>query len=273
MVLEENCRKAADALKVQQEKVSSTEGALELLKKDTGDKPEYDMKAGSEAQAKLEYTLSQMRKEKMDAEQYCSSCKQITEEVFASQEKLKKSLSKKNLLDKLYNMVIGKYAGAERVSFERYVQTYYFNQVLEYANQKLMMLSGGRYQLVRRQEEVKHNTASGLNLDVMDYYTGKVRAAETLSGGETFLASLSLALGLSDAVQHQSGGIHLDAMFIDEGFGSLDSTALDQAVKLLEQLSDNCRMIGIISHVAELSERFESQIYVEKHPNGSRIRK
>jgi exonuclease SbcC len=112
---------------------------------------------------------------------------------------------------------------------------------------------------------------SGLNLDVMDYYTGKHRTVETLSGGETFLASLSLALGLSDAVQRRSGGVQLDTMLIDEGFGSLDGLTLDSAVHLLEQLSDHNRMIGIISHVAALSERFDKQIVVEKTPHGSRI--
>lgn len=102
----------------------------------------------------------------------------------------------------------------ERISFERYVQTYYFNRVLQFANQKLYQLSNGRYQFRRRQEETAHNISSGLNLDVLDQYTGKSRSVETLSGGETFLASLALALGLSDTVQQQSGGIQLNAMFI-----------------------------------------------------------
>ena len=109
-----------------------------------------------------------------------------------------------------------------------------------------------------------HNISSGLNLDVLDQYTGKSRSVETLSGGETFLASLALALGLSDTVQQQSGGIQLNAMFIDEGFGSLDSTALDNAVQVLQQLSDHQRTIGIISHVSELAERFEAQLQVKK---------
>ena len=168
-------------------------------------------------------------------------------------------------------MITGQQGGTERISFERFVQTYYFNQVLEQANQKLYQLSGGRYQFVRRQDEKKRNISSGLNLDILDFYTDRSRAVETLSGGETFLASLSLALGLSDTVQQQTGGIQMDAMFIDEGFGSLDSTALDHAIRLLEQLSDHSRMIGIISHVSELSDRFENQIRVEKTPHGSRI--
>ena len=143
--------------------------------------------------------------------------------------------------------------------------------MLQFANQKLYQLSNGRYQFRRRQEETAHNISSGLNLDVLDQYTGKSRSVETLSGGETFLASLALALGLSDTVQQQSGGIQLNAMFIDEGFGSLDSTALDNAVQVLQQLSDHQRTIGIISHVSELAERFEAQLQVEKSENGSHV--
>lgn len=262
---------AEESLKIQREKISSTEGELRALKNDMGDGVKFDVNAAEEEKCKKETELNALRSEKNDLEQYCLSCRSVIDKTRKGARELTKTAGRRQLLSELYDMITGKFKGAERVSFERYVQTYYFNQVLDFANQKLMELSGGRYQLVRRQEEMKHNTSSGLNLDVMDYYTGKVRMAETLSGGETFLASLSLALGLSDAVQHQSGGVRLDAMFIDEGFGSLDSAALDNAVKLLERLSDNNRMIGIISHVSELSDRFENQIVVRKGMQGSSI--
>lgn len=264
-------REAEESLKNQREMISGTEGALHVLKNDIGDGQAFDVSSAEDSQRKKEAELDALRSEKNDTEQYCLSCRSVIEKTRKNAQELTIAARRKQLLSELYDMVTGKFKGAERVSFERYVQTYYFNQVLDFANQKLMELSGGRYQLVRRQEEMKHNMSSGLNLDVMDYYTGKVRMAETLSGGETFLASLSLALGLSDAVQHQSGGVRLDAMFIDEGFGSLDGAALDNAVKLLEKLSDNNRMIGIISHVSELSERFENQIAVRKGMQGSSI--
>ena len=141
-------------------------------------------------------------------------------------------------MEQLDKMLGGQQGKREKISFERYVQAYYFSRVLQNANLKLYQLSGGRYQFRRRQEETDGRIASGLNLDVLDQYTGKTRFVETLSGGETFLASLALALGLSDTVQQQSGSIRMDAMFIDEGFGSLDSTALDNAVQVLQQLSD-----------------------------------
>lgn len=172
----------------------------------------------------------------------------------------------------LYSMLNGTSTdhGGERISFERYVQTYYFTRILEHANQKLYQLSNGRYQLMRRKEEERRNLSSGLNLDVLDQYTGTARDVKTLSGGETFLASLSLALGLSEAVQQQSGCVQIQAMFIDEGFGSLDETALENAIRLLQQLSGQDCMVGIISHVPALAERFDAQIRVEKTPNGSR---
>jgi exonuclease SbcC len=151
------------------------------------------------------------------------------------------------------------------------VQAYYFNRVLAHANQKLYQLSAGRYQLRRRETETQHNISAGLNLNVLDQYTGMERDVKTLSGGETFLASLSLALGLSDTVQQQSGSVQINAMFIDEGFGSLDAVALENAVALLQQLSGNDRMVGIISHVASLTERFPAQIVVEKTPSGSLV--
>ena len=225
-----------------------------------------------------EQTLEQKRSEKERTEKRCrqssqqaQQCKTIAGEVQKRYRSWESEARQGNTLEKLYQMMTGTLKKGERISFERYVQTYYFNRVLQFANQKLYQLSNGRYQFRRRQEETVHNISSGLNLDVLDQYTGKSRSVETLSGGETFLASLALALGLSDTVQQQSGGIQLNAMFIDEGFGSLDSTALDNAVQVLQQLSDHQRTIGIISHVSELAERFEAQLQVEKSENGSHV--
>ena len=158
-----------------------------------------------------------------------------------------------------------------RLDFETYGQTAYFERVLGAANLRLKRMSQNRYTLRRKEDEEDRRTRMGLGIEVLDAYTGKARPSGSLSGGESFMASLSLALGLSDVVQQSAGGISLDAMFIDEGFGSLDGEALDLAVQTLSEMAGRNRTVGIISHVAELGERIERQIRVEKTPQGSRI--
>jgi exonuclease SbcC len=133
-------------------------------------------------------------------------------------------------------------------------------------------MSKGRYQLVRKEDRAKGNKASGLELEVEDAYTGKVRAVATLSGGESFMAALSLALGLSDVVQAYAGGIRLDTLFIDEGFGSLDAESLDLAVRTLIDLQAAGRMVGVISHVAELKEQMPLRLDVLAGRDGSKVR-
>lgn len=166
----------------------------------------------------------------------------------------------------------GHIRGKEQVSFETYVQAMYFDQVLAAANVRLGAMTGGRYELARRREGSARNIQTGLDLDVLDNYTGKPRDARSLSGGESFKASLSLALGLSDVVQAHAGGIQLDTMFIDEGFGSLDQESLQLAVRTLVELSGNDKLVGIISHVDELKEGIDRKIVVERGRGGSTLR-
>ena len=158
-----------------------------------------------------------------------------------------------------------------KLDFETYAQKKYFERVLYAANQRLKVMSQNRYTLLRKTGWDDKRKSTGLDIEVLDSYTGKSRSANSLSGGESFMASLSLALGLSSVVQQSSGGIRLDAMFIDEGFGSLDAEVLDLAVRTLQETAAGNRSIGIISHVAELRERVERQVRVEKTPFGSRI--
>ena len=135
-----------------------------------------------------------------------------------------------------------------------------------------MVMSGGQYELKRRVEAENNRSQSGLELDVVDHYNGTERSIKTLSGGESFMASLSLALGLSDEIQSSAGGIRLDCMFVDEGFGSLDSETLQQAMRALAGLTEGNRLVGIISHVAELKEKIDMQIVVTKErTGGSRV--
>lgn len=159
----------------------------------------------------------------------------------------------------------------QRISLQRFVLGVLLDDVLIQASERLVHMSRGRYQLVRREDPSKGNRASGLELDVADTYTGKNRPVATLSGGESFMAALSLALGLSDVVQAYAGGIQLDTLFIDEGFGSLDQDALDQAIAMLSELQMGGRMIGIISHVSELKEQIPVRVDVRASRQGSSV--
>ncbi|WP_249978614.1 AAA family ATPase [Vreelandella olivaria] len=158
-----------------------------------------------------------------------------------------------------------------RISLQRFVLGVLLDDVLIQASERLVRMSRGRYQLVRREDPSKGNKASGLELDVADTYTGKSRSVATLSGGESFMAALALALGLSDVVQAYAGGIQLDTLFIDEGFGSLDQDALEQAIAMLSELQMGGRMIGIISHVSELKEQMPVRIEVHTGRHGSSV--
>ena len=171
----------------------------------------------------------------------------------------------------LYRAMSGQLSQTVKISFETYVQQYYFKQVIAAANKRLSLLTDGLFTLRCKQEARNLVSQSGLDLDVLDRSTGLWRDVSTLSGGESFLASMALALGLSDVVQAQSGGIRLDSMFIDEGFGSLDEESLNQAVDMLASLSGGGRSIGIISHVPELAEKISNQIRVHKTNAGSSL--
>lgn len=158
--------------------------------------------------------------------------------------------------------------GKEKIMLETYIQTTYFDRIIARANVRFMVMSGGQYELKRKLEADNYRSQSGLELDVVDHYNGTERSVKTLSGGESFKASLSLALGLSDEIQESAGGIQLDTMFVDEGFGSLDEESLQQAMKALSSLAEGNRLVGIISHVNELKERIDKQIVVKKEKSG-----
>lgn len=162
--------------------------------------------------------------------------------------------------------------GDSRISLQRFVLSVLLDDVLADATVRLRLMSKGRYQLIRKEDRAKGNSRSGLDLEVMDEYTGIARPVATLSGGESFMAALSLALGLSDVVQAYAGGIRLDTLFIDEGFGSLDMDSLDLAIRTLLDLQASGRTIGIISHVTELKEQMALRIDVLPSERGSSIK-
>lgn len=162
----------------------------------------------------------------------------------------------------------GKLRGKEKIMLETYIQTTYFDRIISRANLRLMKMSGGQYELKRQGEASNTRSQSGLELGVIDHYNGTERSVKTLSGGESFMASLSLALGLSDEVQSSAGGINIETMFVDEGFGSLDPDTLELAYSALAGLTEGNKLVGIISHVTELKTKIDSQIIVTKEKSG-----
>lgn len=176
-----------------------------------------------------------------------------------------------NRLDRLADLAAGTSGEGGKLSFDRYVMGAVFQEILELANQRLNIMSGGKYELIHQTGAGRRNAKAGLEVEVLDMATGRQRSSKSLSGGETFLVSLALALGLSDVVQSHAGGRKIDALFIDEGFGSLDSDTLDTALYVLNQLTEGSCLVGIISHVGRLEESIPQKIRVRNNGGGSRL--
>lgn len=192
--------------------------------------------------------------------------------VKAKQDDIVEVEEKYKWMKSLSDTANGMLSGKQKIEFETYIQMAYFDRIIRRANLRLLTMSGGQYELKRaessedsnKKENLNKREKTGLELSVIDHYNATERSVKTLSGGESFQASLSLALGLSDEIQSNAGGIRLDSMFVDEGFGSLDEESLSQAMKALTRLTEGNRLVGIISHVAELKEQIEKKIVVTK---------
>lgn len=195
----------------------------------------------------------------------------VIDDLKVYKKEYEKNIDEWAIVKEVYECVSGQIATRAKLSFETYVQQYYFKQVISAANVRLTTLTNGMFVLRCKNDAKDKRTQSGLDLEVLDRATGLWRDVNTLSGGESFMASLALALGLSDVVQAQSGGIRLDAMFIDEGFGTLDENSLRQALLLLNKLASGNKLIGIISHISELKEKIEKKIIIKKKSFGSNI--
>lgn len=198
----------------------------------------------------------------------CSTYTRVREALQKLAGLMKEVDAKWQWMSSLSGTANGNLTGKEKIMLETYVQMAFFDRILSRANLRLMAMTHGQYELVRRENAEKNRGQSGLDMDVIDHYNGTKRSVKTLSGGESFKASLSLALGLSDEIQSSAGGIQLDTMFIDEGFGSLDEESLEQAMNALQSLSRGNRLVGMISHVAELKQRIDRQIVVTKDRSG-----
>lgn len=249
------------------EQLRILKGSVDALTKSLKDVPAVDIE-GEKEKLESKNTEKAALKEKLESisirintnEAALSDINKTSGEII----EIEKKLTSLQTLAKTAN---GTLAGKERIRLEAFIQMHYFDRILARANIRLRTMSGGQYELVRRKAAGKSGQ-TGLDINVVDHYNGTEREVGSLSGGETFKASLSLALGLSDEVQASAGGIMLDTMFVDEGFGSLDDESLRKAVEALEALSDSKRLVGIISHVNELKTRIDKQIVVTKEPSG-----
>lgn len=182
--------------------------------------------------------------------------------------KLSKKEEQFGMLKALNDTANGRQNEKGKIMLETYVQMAYFERILYRANMRFETMTGGQYTLIRRKDAENNRSQSGLDIEVIDHYNGSVRSVKTLSGGESFKASLALALGMADEIQASSGGVRLDTMFVDEGFGSLDEESLSQALRVLLELSEGNRLVGIISHVSDLKKKIDKQIIVTKDKHG-----
>ncbi len=254
-----------------QNEVKAVEQDLQRLSKETYNKQKQDMR-------QLETTKQKLEQEKQQAD---VSIQTLTARL-GTNEPVAKALGKAIsdaaayqkeylLISNLSKTANGELAGKQKLAFEQYVQTSYFNQILVEANKRLKIMTNGRFELLRREDAADLRSLTGLEIDVLDHYTGRIRSVKSLSGGESFKASLALALGLSDVIQSYAGGVEIDNLFIDEGFGALDAESLEQAIQTLVGLAAGNRLVGIISHVSELKEQIDRQVVIRKSRTGSEI--
>lgn len=215
-------------------------------------------------------TLNQMRENNRGLFSRMENNKAMLTSVKELRKQFEDTSNEVDVLNNLSRTANGQLGGKQKISFENYVLGTYFDEIIYAANQRFKDMTAGQFEL-KKAEAKFGNAQTGLDLDVFDSYTGKARSVSSLSGGETFKAALALSLGLSDIVQQQSGGIQIETMFIDEGFGSLDQESLEQTMKTLYELSGNKTLIGIISHVETLRERIEKKIIVAKTQTGSHL--
>lgn len=236
-----------------------------------GYSPMDEEKALSE-KAEASEDKRRLTNEKVSVSSDLGNARRIKTSLASLEEDMKRIRKDYEVIAPLAATANGSLQGKDRITLEAYVQAFCFEQIIRRANVRLRMMSGGQYEFVRSEESGDKRQKFGLDLNVLDHYSGTQRPVSTLSGGESFTASLSLALGLSDEVQESAGGIRLDTMFIDEGFGSLDSETLEKAIRALTELASEDKLVGIISHVEALRTRIDRQLVVTKQrDSGSRV--
>ena len=265
-------KQAEAAAQSMRQQLAGAEGQLQELKKQLAQQQELLVDVNEqELQQEHAKLLAQLRELDLQGKRLYYAIeknRQIKQEVSGYEARRAACEAEYSFINSLSATLNGTLTGKKRVNLETYVQMHYFDKILQRANIRLLRMSRGQYELCRdkmQDEDSKTgNSKTGLDLEVKDYYSGNLRSVKTLSGGESFMASLALALGLADEVQSCAGGIQLDTMFVDEGFGSLDDSSLQQAIATLQGLSEGHRLVGIISHVHDLQEMIDKKILVRK---------
>lgn len=247
--------------------LTGVRSAIAQLGQQLADQPEWDTEALNEQKEALTLRKTELRNAHGNVSYRITANTGARDHIAAQASTLADLEQQYAWMKALSDTANGDVSGKQKIKLETYIQGAYFDQILMRANIRLQKMSGGQYDLKRRDTVDGYKSQSGLELDIVDHINASERSVNTLSGGESFLASLALALGLSDEVQ-MSTGIRLDTLFVDEGFGSLDPEALNKAYNTLASLTEGNRLVGIISHVAELKERIDRQIVVSKKPSG-----
>ena len=249
-------------------RLSALQESLSDLRERWQNRQKIDLSQAAAEAAAIEENRAALLKTRQNAATDCEVNASTLKRLKAIVRELSSAREQYSMLDNLYRTVTGQLADAEKIAFETYILKYYFRRVILAANDRLGRMSAGRFYLSCQEEPAKRNTKSGLGLDVFDAFTNRRRDVKTLSGGESFLASLSLALGFADVVQASSGGVRLDTMFIDEGFGTLDEETLMRAMAVLVRLTEGDRLVGIISHVPALREMIDAKLLLRRTENG-----
>lgn len=242
---------------------------IETLEKSLQVAPEIELEKLTAERREAQQKLSSLRKEIENINHRIATNKTQKANITKRSDELSKLDERFRWMSALSDTASGKVSSKDKIQFETYVQMTYFDRMIKRANKRFLKMSDGQYELERVRESDNKQSQVGLDLCVIDHYNGSRRNVKTLSGGESFMASLSLALGLSDEVQASAGGIQIDTMFVDEGFGSLDTEkTLPQAYNALTSVTEGNKLVGIISHVSELKEKIEKQIVVKKDHTG-----
>ncbi len=247
--------------------IDTLSGKIQSYKKQLENSKDIDIEKLKYERMKLESQKIEFSKQSDEAFSRLTINKRIVTNINNYSEKLDKLEKRLSWVKALSDTANGTITGKEKVKLETFIQMTYFDRIVSRANLRFLKMTGNQYELVRKKTAENNRVQTGLDLDIIDHYNGTERSVRTLSGGESFKASLSLALGLSDEIQ-SSSAVKLDTMFVDEGFGSLDEESLNQAVQVLAGLSEGNRLVGIISHVSELKDKIDRQIVVKKDKTG-----